>query len=329
MPKVVRFHEVGDAEVLRIDEMPMPEAGPGEVVMKVEAFGLNRAEIMFRKGDYPQYDPELPSALGYEAAGTVLAVGAGVASVCVGDRVSTIPSFKMGRYWSYGEVARVPEHAAVAFPDRLSWAEAAAIWMPYMTAWGGLIEYGKLQSGEHVVIRAASSSVGLAAIQIARQAGAIAIAVTRGPEKKPIIAAQGAAHIIATSEENMADRILEITGGGAQMIFDPVAGATLEELARATAYHGRIFVYGRLANEPAVFPVNHGLSKGLTVKGYSLFEVINFPHLFARAKQRVTAGLASGAYHPVIDSTFTLDQIVAAHRHMESNVQRGKIVVTI
>src|SRR5436309_5892950 len=116
MPKVVRFHTLGDADVLSIDDVAMPEAGEKEVVLRVEAFGLNRAEIMFRRGEYPQYAPELPSPLGYEASGTVIAVGPGVNSVKVGDRVSTIPSFKMGRYWSYGEVARVPEHAAAHFP---------------------------------------------------------------------------------------------------------------------------------------------------------------------------------------------------------------------
>ena len=330
MPRVVRFHAVGDAEVLQLDELPMPEAAAGEVVMAVQAFGLNRAEVMFRRGAYPQYAPELPSTLGYEAAGTVLAVGAGVDTCTVGARVSTIPSFKMGRYFTYGEVARVPAHAVVPLPTHLSWADGAAVWMPYMTAYGGLIEYGKLARGEHVVVRAASSSVGIAAIQIAHQIGAIPIAVTRTSAKNDFIRAHEPVHVIASVEENMADRILAITDGrGAEMIFDPVAGPELIELARATAYHGRIFVYGRLASEPALFPVNYGLAKGLTVRGYSIFEVVNFPTVFARVKAAVLNGLEQRSYRPVIDRTFTLDQVVDAHRHMESNAQQGKIVVTV
>lgn len=330
MPKVVRFHAVGEADVLVLDELPMAEAAGADVVIAVKAFGLNRAEVMFRRGAYPQYEPVLPSALGYEAAGTVLAVGPDVQSVKVGDRVSTIPSFKMGHYWTYGEIARVPEHAVATFPAQLSWAEGAAIWMPYMTAYGGLIEYGKLHRGEHIVIRAASSSVAIAAMQIARSIGAIPIAVTREAGKRPFIAMQDPAHIVVSADENMAERILEITNGrGADMVFDPVAGPELVELARATAYHGRLFVYGRLSAEPAIFPVNHGLAKGLTVRGYSMFEVVNFPEVFARVKAAVYAGLAQGIYKPVIDRTFKLDEIVAAHRHMESNAQQGKIVVTV
>lgn len=135
MPRIVRFHATGDAGVLRLDELPMPVAAGDDVVIEVRAFGLNRAETMFRRGLYPQYEPVLPCALGYEASGIVVAVGPAVTSVKVGARVSTIPSFKMGYYWSYGEVARVPEHAVAALPERLSWHEGAAIWMPYMTAW--------------------------------------------------------------------------------------------------------------------------------------------------------------------------------------------------
>ncbi len=330
MPRIVRFHQTGAAEVLQLDDLPMPDAAEGEVVLNVEAFGLNRAEIMFRRGEYPQYAPELPSTIGYEAAGTVAAVGAGVTAFKVGDRISTIPSFKMGRYWSYGEVARVPVHAAASYPKCLSVIEASAIWMPYMTTYGALIEYGRLAAGEHIVITAASSSVGIAAIQMARSLGAVPIAVTRGSDKRDFIVAQRPAHVIVSSEEDVADRILEITHGrGAEMIFDPVSGPQVAELCRAIAYQGRIFVYGRLDAETTPFPVGLGLAKGLTMRGYSLFEVVNFPPVFERAKRHVFDGLERGDYHPVIDSTFSLEEVVEAHRHMASNTQKGKIVVTV
>lgn len=330
MPRVVRFHKTGGPEVLQIDEVPMPDAAAGEVVMKVEAFGLNRAEIMFRCGDYPQYEPELPSALGYEAAGTVTAIGPGVTSVKVGDRVSTIPSFKMGRYWSYGEVARMPEHAVAVYPARLSTIEATAIWMPYMTAYGAVIEYGRVKAGNVVVITAASSSVGVAMLQTAKHAGAVTIAVTRGADKREFIAQQQPDHIVITDENNVADAVLEITNGrGADFAFDPVAGPQVADLARATAYHGTLFIYGRLDPNPTPFPVNLGLAKGLTLRGYSLFEVVNFPEVFARAQRHVYERLERGDYQPVIDSTFPLERVADAHRHMASNAQQGKIVVTV
>ena len=330
MPRIVRFHQTGDADVLQLDDLPMPDAQAGEVVLNVEAFGLNRAEIMFRRGEYPQYEPELPSTIGYEAAGTVAAVGPDVTSFKAGDRVSTIPSFKMGRYWSYGEVARVPEHAVAFYPERLSATEAAAIWMPYITTYGALVEYGTVQAGEHIVITAASSSVGVAAIQMAKALGAHAIAVTSSPAKREFIAAQAPAHIIVSSTEDVAARILALTDNkGADMIFDPVSGPPVAELCRAAAYQGRVFVYGRLNAEPTLFNVGLCLAKGLTMRGYSLFEVVNFPDVFARAKQHVYDGLERGDYQPIIDSTFPLANVAEAHRHMASNTQKGKIVVTV
>ena len=163
MPKIVRFHETGGAEVLRLEDLPLVDPGNGEVRLKVEAIGLNRAEIMFRKGQYLE-TPQLPSRLGYEAAGVIDAVGADVSDFQVGDRVSTIPSFPMGQYGVYGESAIVPTYAAAKYPETLSTVEGAAIWMQYMTAFGALIEYGNMKKGDVVLITAASSSVGLAAI---------------------------------------------------------------------------------------------------------------------------------------------------------------------
>lgn len=328
MPRVVRFHETGGEDVLRLDDLPTPDAAAGEVVIEVEAFGLNRAEIMFRKGDYPQYDPELPSALGYEAAGTVLAVGEGVDPWVVGDRVSTIPSFKMGRYWSYGEVARVPQHAVAPAPEELSSEEAASVWMPYMTAYGALLEYGRVTAGDVIVVNAASSSVGIAMIQMGAALGARVLALTRNPEKRAALEAHRPDHVIVTQEENPGDRILSLTNGeGAHYVFDPVAGPGLLELARATRYQGKLFVYGRLDPEPTPFSVNMGLAKGLTVRGYSIFEIVNFPERFARAKEHILAGVTRGDYRPVVDCVFPLERVVEAHRYMASNQQVGKIVV--
>jgi NADPH:quinone reductase-like Zn-dependent oxidoreductase len=236
LPKVVRFHRTGDADVLQIEEIPMPDAAAAEVVINVEAFGLNRAEIMFRSGEYPQYAPELPSTIGYEAAGTVAAVGADVDSVHIGDRVSSVPSFKMGRYWSYGEVARVPELAVARYPERLSAIEAAAIWMPYMTAFGAVIEYGAMRPGDVAIVTAASSSVGIAILQTIKALGGIAIAVTTSESKRDFVQAQQPAHIVVSSTENLAERVMEITPGkGAQYAFDPVSGPGVAALTESIA----------------------------------------------------------------------------------------------
>ncbi len=118
MPKVVRFHETGGADVLKVEDLPLIEPGEGEVRLKVEAIGLNRAEVMFRRGQYLQ-NPELPSRLGYEAAGIIDAVGPSIGAIQIGGRVSTIPSFSMGKYGVYGESAIVPDTAVASYPDNL------------------------------------------------------------------------------------------------------------------------------------------------------------------------------------------------------------------
>jgi len=329
MPKIIRFHETGDADVLKIENLPLTEPGEGEVRLKVEAIGLNRAEVMFRNGQYLQA-PELPSRLGYEAAGVIDSIGADVTAFKVGDRVSTIPAFSMGQYGVYGESAIVPVHAVARYPDSLTAIEGTSIWMQYLTAFGALVEFGQMKKEDSVLITAAGSSVGLAAIQITKASGALAIAATRGAGKKPFLLDVGANHVIVMDEEDLVERVMALTSGkGASTIFDPVAGPLLEKLAEAAAPGATIFEYGALSPEPTPFPLFPMLGKGLTLRGYTLFEITKDPEKLARGKSYVYDGLQSGALKPIIDRTFPLEEIVKAHQYMESNQQKGKIVVTI
>lgn len=329
MPKIVRFHETGGPDVLQIEDLPLAEPGPGEIRLKVEAIGLNRAEVMFRKGQYLE-NPQLPSRLGYEAAGVIDAVGANIMDLQIGDRVSTIPSFSIGQYGVYGESAIVPASAAAKYPDSLSAIEGAAIWMQYMTAFGALIEYGKLSNSDPVLITAASSSVGLAAIQIVKATGAVAIATTRGADKKAFLLEAGADHVIVTDEEDLVERTMSLTNkNGVRIVFDPVAGPLLEELANLTAQGGIIFEYGALAPHPTPYPLFSALAKGLTIRGYTLFEIVKSPDMLERGKTYIYQGLDSGSLKPIIDRTFPLTNIAEAHRYMVSNQQKGKIVVTV
>lgn len=329
MPRIVRFHKTGGPEVLQLDELPLAEPGQGEVRIKVEALGLNRAEAQFRLGLYLER-PHLPSRLGYEAAGVVDAVGPGVEGFSVGDRVSTVPAFSQGKYGVYGESAVVPAVAVAHYPENLSSAQAAAIWMPYLTAYGGLVELGGLRPGEPVLITAASSSVGLAAIQIAKRLGAAAIATTRGESKKEVLLQAGADHVIVTEKENVGRRTKEITDGrGVRLIFDAVGGPFVDKLAQAAAPGGTLIIYGLLSMQDTPFPLGQALSKGLCLRGYTLFEITGHADKLARAKRFVHEGLQSGAFEPRIDRTFPLDQIADAHRYLEASGQVGKIVVTV
>jgi NADPH:quinone reductase-like Zn-dependent oxidoreductase len=327
--KIVRFHKTGPAEVLQFDELPIPEPGRGEIRLRVKALGLNRAEVMFRNGQYLE-TPVPPSKNGYEAAGIIEAVGPGVDPSWIGKIVSTVPgTFKLNDHGVYGEVAVVPLHGTAEYPSTLSYEEGASIWMQYLTAYGALIWLGQLSKGDFVVVTAASSSVGIAAIEMIKVEGAISIAVARSAAKKAALLKAGADHVIATEEEDLVARVNQITAGkGARIVFDPIGGKLLESLAAATARKGIIFEYGALAPEPTPYPLFTALGKGLTIRAYTLFELTPDP-VFPDAKQYIFDHLASGAFKPLIDKTFRFAEIVEAHRYMESNAQIGKIVCTL
>ncbi len=329
MSKVVRFHRLGGPEVLQIDELDVRAPGPGEVKIKVKALGLNRAEAMYRSGQYT-FTPDMPAVLGYEAAGTIESVGDGVTDFAVGDEVNVIPAFSFADYGMYGETVVAPAHALVKQPAGLSSVEAAATWMKYVTAYGALVDIGQLKKGEVVLIRAASSSVGLAAIQIANSLGAITVALTRTSEKRQALVDVGAVHLIATDEEDLVAAVARITNGkGARMAFDPVGGPEVGNILRSLSFLGIFFQYGALETSDISVPVMELLGKDLTIRGYQLFEITQDEARLNRAKAFITEGLENGSLRPIVGKVFKFDEIVEAHRYMESNSQVGKIVVEI
>jgi NADPH:quinone reductase-like Zn-dependent oxidoreductase len=330
--KTVRFHGTGGPDVLRFESLDAGEPGAGEVRVRVEAIGLNRAEAAFRSGSYIE-KAQLPARIGYEAAGVIEAVGNGVTSVAVGQAVCVIPSFSMNRYGVYAERTIVPGSAVLPRPRGLSAAEAASIWMQYLTAYGGLVDVANLQRGEGVVITAASSSVGLAAIQIANHVGAVPIAVTRSAAKEAGLRKAGAAHVVKLEDQNLESEVLRITEGkGARLAFDPIGGtAMVALLASALGRLGMLILYGNLSGEArqTLFPFGPAVGNGLSVRGYLVFEIIQDAQRFARARRFVEQGLEEGWLKPIIAKTFAFDQIVEAHRYLEANQQIGKIVVTV
>jgi NADPH:quinone reductase-like Zn-dependent oxidoreductase len=328
MAKVVRIHAQGGPEVLQIEDLDIGAPGPGEVRVRVQAVGLNRSEAMFRAGRYP-VPVKLPSPMGYEGAGLIEALGPGVEGYSVGERVCILPMTSPAQgLWA--EQAIVPARALLPAPPGLSPAEAASIWMQYMTAYA-IIEVANVGIGDGVIIRAASSSVGLAAIQLANWAGSVSIACTRTSDKKPALLDQGAAHVVATEEEDLVARVMEITGGkGARTAFDPVGGPYVDTLAQALAPRGILFVYGGLSEQPTPYPHWPCAMKGLSMRGWVASEIWNHPHRFKAAQDTILAGLAGGELRPVIAKEFHgLEQIAAANEFLESNQQVGKVVVTI
>jgi len=328
LAKVVRVHELGGPETLVFEEMAVGAPGPGEVRIRVEAVGLNRSEAMFRAGRYPT-KPALPTLIGYEACGIVEALGEGVEGFAVGERVNALPMYPLGTYGVWAEQAIVPARCLLPAPEGLTPAEAAAVWMQYMTAFA-IIEVGEASIGDYVIIPAASSSVGLAAIQLANWAGAVPIAATRTSAKADQLKALGAAHVIATQESDLVAEVMRITDGkGARLVFDPVQGPYVQTLTSAMAEHGILFIYGGLSEQPTPYPHWNMAFKGLSMRGWVASEIWNHPHRYKAAQERIRLGLRLAHLRPVIAKTFPFAEIVEANRFLESNQQIGKVVVTM
>ena len=329
MSRTIKFRKAGGPEVLEFIETNVKAPGPHEVRIKVKAIGLNRAESMWRCDKYIE-SPKYPAGLGYEAAGIVDAVGKDVTGVAVGDVVSTMPAFSQNDYFTYGEVILAPDYAVVKHPKSLSFAEGASIWMMFVTAYGALIEDAKVTKGDFVVIPAASSSVGLAAIQLANYAGATPITLTRTSQKRKRLLEAGAVHVIATEEQDLVAEVKRITDGkGARVAFDPVGGEDFPKLISALAPQGTVYLYGALSESATTLPVLDMILRMPIVKGYNLWTISADEARRKVAVEYIVKGLESGALKPVIDRTFKFDDMVEAHRYLESNGQFGKIVVTV
>ena len=327
MARVVRMHGFGGADVLRVDEVEVGPPSAGEVRIKVGAIGLNRVETVYRAGQFLR--PALPARIGYEAAGTIDAVGSRVTGFAPGDRVATLPGLAMDRYGTYADTILCPADMLVGTPAGQDDVEAAATWMQYLTAYA-IRAYRPLSPGDPVVITAASSSVGLAAIQLANWDGAVSIATTRGTAKAEVLRRHGTAHVVTTDGADAVTEIRNATGGtGAALVFDAEAGIGFGTLLQALRPGGMAIVYGMLAGDELA--LSAGLISGfdLTVKGYAANYLVADNAKRAEAVAHIGEGLASGRLTPVIDRTFPLADIAEAHRHLESNSQIGKIVVTV
>lgn len=329
MPRYVALHAHGGPDVLSIESRRALDPARDEISIAIKAFGLNRSEAQFREGRHLEQDARLPAQLGYEASGEVVALGDGVEAFRVGEAVSILTS-SVTRWGTYAEQQVFPARFASKFPAMLSWIEAASIWMPNVTAYGGLIDVAHLQAGDYVLVVAGGSSVGIASIQIAKDVGATAIATTRSRDKSLALIDAGADHVIITTEEDLAARVDEITmGQGVRVVFDPVGGPGIAQLFPCMSQFGVLVSYGVLTPEAAELPLLPIIGKGLTIRGFTFKELMADAQRLSRAQEYILPRLESGVLKPCIDRVFEFEDIVKAHAYLEGNQQFGKIVVRI
>ncbi|MFJ8690666.1 zinc-dependent alcohol dehydrogenase family protein [Micromonospora wenchangensis] len=325
MPRVVVFDETGGPDVLRVVDEPVVEPAADEVRVRIEAFAVNPIDQMVRGGQSPR-PVRLPHArLGVEGTGVIDAVGSAVTGLAVGDPVilGAIPDFETRG--AYAEYTTLPADRVVPRPAGLGPVDAAALWVSYFTAYGALVEKAGMRPGDRILITAASGGVGRAAIQIAHQIGAVPIAVTRRSATVDSLVSAGAAAVIATDREDVAEAARRHTGGvGVDIVLDAVMGPGLAELSLAAKLGGTLATVGWLDPRPASFPAN----PSLTIHRYmSLADMVD-PVTARRVAAFLTAGVRTGVLRPAVDRVFTLDDIVEAHRYLEQGTAAGKIVVT-
>ena len=324
---VIEIREPGAPDVLRVAKRPMPNPGAGEVLIKVEAAGVNRPDVAQRQGSYPP-PPGASDIPGLEIAGSVVALGLGVHDIKVGDKVCALVTGH-----GYAEYCAAPEVQCLPVPKGFSMIEAAALPETFFTVWTNLFERGGLKRGESVLIHGGTSGIGTTAIQLARAFGAKDIFATAGSDDKCKACEKlGATRAIDYKREDFVKVVKEATGNrGVDLILDMVCGPYVPRNISALAVDGRCVTIALLGGNLA--EVNFGvvMMKRLTLTGSTLrARAVEQKGAIAEAlKREVWPLLNAGKVKPVIHKTFPLKEVAAAHALMESSAHIGKLVLTI
>ena len=311
--------------MLRLDTLPDPVAGPGQVLVQAHSIGVGIADQLVRTGRYP-WMPPLPTVPGIEMSGTVAALGAGVAGLSVGDPVVVSAVDTRDCYAEY----LAADAAWVFSAEGVDLADAGCL-MNYRVAWRILHAAARVRAGDTVAIVGAAGGIGSALVQLARAAGLSVIALARGPEKASFAAALGADHVVDTRREILADRIAEITGGrGVDLFIDPVAGPDFAGHLDLLAPVGMLVMYGLIEGWPpdAVFRAQRErMARSPAVRLFSMHAYDGRPDLAREDYARLMALLRDGTIRPAIGAEFPLGMAAAAHALLDSGSATGKILL--
>ncbi len=329
MPRAWLLPAYSGYQSLYLGEVPLDEPGRGEIRLRVEAFALNWGDMDLMWDRYSFSFPRFPARVGIEAAGIVDALGPGVEGIALGQRMCTLPYFYYDRGAS-AETLVIDARYVTAAPERLSAVESASIWMQYMTAYFPLAEIAKVGPGGHVLVTAATSTAGAAALEIGRILGATMIGTTRFARNRDYLRALGADHVLVTGEgEDLAPALKQATGGkGIDIAFDPVGAGLIGEYAKALARDARIFFYGTLDRHWPSLPFVEMFQANATFQPYSLFNYVQNPALCRKGTDFVHHMIEAGRLAPRIDRVYEMEQYLAAFDYLSQPRERhGKVVV--
>jgi NADPH2:quinone reductase len=317
--KAIRIHEFGDPEVLRLEEVPEPQPSPGEVLVRVSAIGVNPVETYIRAGLYPQKHP-LPYTPGTDAAGLVEAVGAGVSRWRVGARVYTSWTIS----GAYAEKTLCRESQVHPLPEPVSFAQGAAVNVPYSAAYRGLFQRAGAIAGEVVLVHGASGGVGLAAVQLARAAGLTVIATAGTERGRTLAAAEGAPHILDHHRPDHLEQVLALTAGrGVDVILEMLANVNLGKDLKVLAPGGRVVVIG--SRGPVEIDPRDTIGREASILGMYIWNATEKETASLHAA--LGAGLANGTLRPVVGRELPLAEAARAHTAVMEPGAYGKIVL--
>lgn len=325
--RVIEFSEYGGPEVLKQNSGTCAEPAEGQVRVKMTGLALNRANSLFRSGNYVS-EAKFPSRIGTEGVGIIEAVGDSVTRFEIGQRVNLMPPVNESENGYAADFNVVDQDRLLPSPHRLNDRQAATTWVPFLTLFHLFVEQRLASKGKWVVLPAASSSVSLAANNLAHYLGAKTIGITRTSKKVKALEEAGYDAVVISEKGNVSTRILEITNGGADFVFDPVGGSQLENLIKGVKSGAVINIYGVLDPSDTVLPIFALMNSGATLRAYSVYELVSDPIRMQAAIDYFLPLFNSGELYPTVDPQhFTLEQITSAFTYLESNDQFGKVII--
>lgn len=319
--KAVRIEQFGGVEVLQWTDTEAPTPRPGQVLIKVDAAGVNYADIMRRQGNYP--GPDLPATLGLEAAGTIAQLGEGVTGLAVGQRV-----MGMGPQ-GQAEYVAINANYVFPYPESVDPVQAGGMPIVFLTAYHLLKTRGQLQAGDTVLIQAGASGVGTVAIQLAKAWGARVITTASTTEKLDLARSLGADETINYAAQDFEEEVRQLTdGNGVELLLECVGGPTLEKSLRCVASYGKLISYGNASGTAATLPAAEIFAANRTVIGFSMGRspMGRLDHRAAMAE--IFDLLADGRLRLVVDRVLPMAQVAAAQQHLSNRGSQGKVILT-
>ena len=322
-----QVRELGEPrEVLALAEVPDPEPGPGQLLVRVLGAAANFPDVLMCRGAY-QVRPPLPYTPGVELCGEVVAAGPGVTGFAAGDRIIGGPVMPTG---AFAELALMNAASVLPAPDGLDDAEAAAFFITYQTGWFGLHRRARLAAGETLLVQAAAGGVGSGAVQLGKAAGARVIGVTGGAQKAEVARALGADVVVDRLSQDFVEVVKEVTGGrGANVVYDSVGGETYARSTKCIAFEGRILVVGFAGGQIQSVALNHALIKNYSIVGlhWGLYQTKD-PQLIRDCHAQLTKMVAEGAIRPLIGERLGLGEVAIGLQRLADGASVGRIVFT-